>query len=322
MISLHAGAAVCLAGAILWAADPSQKAAAPDYAASANRGSQLAEKGHCDQALPLLVKSVPHLADQELKKTAGFHGVRCAMALNQMDPALELIRLLTREFPRDPEVLYLATHVFSDLSIRASQDLLFSAPSSYQVHELNAEALETQGKWEDAAAEYREVLKRNPRLTGIHYRLGRLILSAPKTATTIEDARREFKAELAIAPNAGAEYVLGELARQDQNYPEAIEHFGNATKLDARFADAFIGYGRSLIAGDRPAEAVAPLLVAVKLQPQNPAAHYHLGIAYRRTGHKEEAEKQFALHKQTSEQARQNAEDLQTGIVGPQKAEP
>ncbi len=245
------------------------------------------------------------------------------MALNQMDPALDFIRMLNHDFSADPEVLYLTTHVFSDLSIRASQALLYAAPSSYQVHELNAEAMETQGKWDDAASEYREVLKRNPRLSGIHYRIGRLILSAPKTATTIEDARKEFKAELEINPNnPGAEYILGELARQDQNFPEAIAHFGKAAKLDAGFADAFIGYGRSLIAADRAAEAVAPLETAAKLQPQNPAAHYHLGIAYRRTGRKAEADTQFALHKQTSEQARQMADDLQTGIVGPQKAEP
>lgn len=307
----------------LLAADAPKKTQAPDSAAAASHGTQLAESGHCDQALPLLTKSAARLADTDLKKTVGLDGIKCAMAMNRMDAALDFIRMLQRGFPKDPQVLYVATHVYSDLSMRASQELLYAAPASYQVHELNAEALETQGKWDDAASEYREVLKRNPRLNGIHYRLGRLVLSAPKTATTVEDARREFKAELEIDPtNAGAEYVLGELARQDQNFAEASEHFGRAAKLDPNFADAFIGYGRSLIAADRAAEAIAPLETAVKLQPQNPAAHYHLGIAYRRTGRKQDAEQQFALHKQTSEQARQMAQDLQTGIVGPQQPEP
>lgn len=313
--------ALCMTSA--FAADQPRKAQVPDAAATARRGTQLAERGHCDQALPLLAKSVSHLTDKDLKKTVGFDGIRCAMGINQMDSALDFVRMLNREFPRDPEVLYVSTHVFSDLSIRASQELLYTAPSSYQVHELNAEALETQGKWDDAAAEYRQVLKQNPRLPSMHYRLGRILLSKPRTATSTEDARREFQAELAINPNnPGAEYVLGELARQDNNFPEAIAHFAKAAKLDGTFADAFIGLGRSLIAAGRVPEALAPLETAVKLQPQNAAAHYHLGVVYQRTGRKQDAAKEFAIRKQISDQNRQLADDAHTGIVGPQQPEP
>jgi len=313
----------------LFAADAPKKAPAPDPSAAARRGADLAETGQCSQALPLLAKSVSHVVDKELKKRAGFYGVRCAMAMNQMDPALEFIRTLSHEFPNDPEVLYLAVHVFSDLSIRASQALLYTAPGSYQVHELNAEALETQGNWKDAAVEYHEVLKKNPNLVGIHYRLGRLLLSAPKTATTRDEARHEFEEELKIDPtNAGAEYVLGELAREDEHWPAAIDHFGRAAKLDSGFADAFIGLGRSLIAGGRAAEAVPPLEIAEKLQPDNPVPHFHLATAYRRSGRKQDADREFNLHQQTSEKARQSQQNIQAGVagpqevLGPQKAEP
>jgi len=316
-----ATAVLCMASA--FAADPPGKAQVPDAAATARRGIHFADSGHCGQAVPLLARSVSHLTDKDLKKTVGFDGIRCAMGMNQMDAALDFVRMLNREFPRDPEVLYVSTHVFSDLSIRASQELLYTAPSSYQVHELNAEALETQGRWDDAAAEYRQVLKQNPRLPGMHYRLGRILLSKPRTATSTEDARREFQAELAVDPNnAGAEYVLGELARQDNNFPEAIAHFGKAARLDGTFADAFIGLGRSLIAAGRVPEALAPLETAVKLQPQNAAAHYHLGVVYQRTGRKQDAAKEFAIRKQISEQNRQLADDVHAGIVGPQQPEP
>ena len=320
--------AVLLVSSVL-AADAPKKAAAPDPLASARHGIELAEAGMCNQALPVLTKSISHLADKDLKKRAGFDGIRCAMALNQMDPALEFVRVLNRDFRGDPEVLYLTVHVFSDLSIRASQALLFTAPGSYQVHELNAESLETQGNWKDAAAEYREVLKKDPSLPGIHFRIGRLLLSAPKTATSREEARREFEEELKISPNnAGAEYVLGELAREDEQWPAAIEHFGRAAKLDAGFADALIGLGRSLIAGGRAAEAVQPLELAEKLQPDNPVPHFHLATAYRRTGRKQDADREFNLHQQASEKARQTQQSIQAGVsgpqevLGPQKAEP
>ena len=51
--------------------------------------------------------------------------------------------------------------------------------------------------------------------------------------------------EIEIDPsNAGAEYVLGELARQAGQWPEAVGHFSRASKLDAGFGDAFLGLGQ------------------------------------------------------------------------------
>lgn len=295
----------------------------PDLVAARDYlGVSLAESGQCREALPYLRKSATRVTDQHLKRAVGLGGVRCAMTASQPDDAVEFIRRLSRDFPNDPEVLYLSVHVYSDLSIRASQELLFKAPSSHQVRLLNAEALETQGKWEEAASEYRQVLARNPQLPGIHYRLGRLLLSAPKTSTTLEDARREFEEELRIDPrNAGAAYVLGELARKARQWPQAIEHFSRAAKLDPNFADAFIGLGKSLVSAGRPDEAAAPLETAVKLQPANPVAHFQLATAYRRAGRKEDAERAFATHRQVSEKARQRTEGLQKAMLGPPQTE-
>ena len=60
------------------------------------------------------------------------------------------------------------------------------------------------------------------------------------------------------------------------------EHFSRAAKLDPTLADAFIGLGKSLAGAGRPADAVAPLEAAVKLQPENPVAHYQLAFRMRR----------------------------------------
>jgi tetratricopeptide (TPR) repeat protein len=287
-------------------------------------GAALADSGECKEALSYITKDVSRVASRELKRTINLAGVRCSMRLNQPDGALDFIQALNQEFPDDPEVLYLTVHFYSDLSIRAAQGLLLRAPSSYQVRLLNAEALETQGRWDEAAAEYRQVLALNPNLQGIHYRLGRLLLSAPNAShTAVSEARSEFQEELRVdANNAGASYILGELSRRDRQWLEAVEHFARAAKLDLQFADAFIGLGRSLIASRRFADAVAPLEAAVKLQPHNPVAHYHLGIAYSRVGRKEEAERESAAFRETSEKSRQTKQDVHAGILGPQKAEP
>lgn len=305
---------------------PASDANAQRTRKAAPGGAALAEAGRCREAISLLKKELPRIADPELKRAAGLAGVRCAMGMNRPDDAVDFIRLLTRDFPQDAEVLYQAVHIYSDLSLRASQDLLVRASSSYQVRLLNAEALETQERWNEAAAEYRAVLAQNPGLPGIHYRLGRLLLSLPEgvaTPATRDEARREFEEEVKINPrNAGAEYVLGELARQARDWPQAIEHFSKAAKLNPAFADAFIGWGRSLIADRKFNEAVPPLEHAVKLQPEHPAAHFHLAIAYSRSGRKEDGERASVAFRQASDKARQMKQDVQTGILGPQKAEP
>lgn len=296
---------------------PAKRTTPPGAASSAEK---LAESGRCKEALPLLKTAWAETADPEGKKRVGVDGVRCAMTLKDNDSALDFVRRLNQEFPHDPAVLYLTVHVFSDLSIRASQQLLIDAPASYQVHALNAEALETQGKWNEAAREYREVLNKDPILPGIHYRLGRLLLSSPPTATSKEEARREFEEELKIDPaNAGAEYILGELARQNDQFPAAIAHFERATRLDAGFADAFIGLGRALLESGRNEESIPPLKIAAQLQPDHPAAHFYLGTAYQRMGRKEEASQEFALHQKASEQMQQTTREIQTGVAGPQQ---
>ena len=288
--------------------------------AAGQSSQRLAESGHCREALPLLKADLAKAAADQQKRL-GVDGVRCAMTLDDMDATLEFLAGLNRRFPADAEVLYLSVHVFSDLSIRSSQKLMRSAPSSYQVHELNAEALETQGKWNDAEAEYREVLKKDPQLPGMHYRIARLLLSAPPATATNADAkaaaRRELEEELKIDPNnAGAEYVLGELARQEGRDQAAIDHFSRAGKLDAGFADAFIGLGRTLLTDNRAADAIAPLETAVKLDPDSPIAHFNLATAYSRTGRKEDATREFNRLKEVSEKLKQTKQQVREGING------
>ena len=269
-----------------------------DVQSSVQEAVRLAQTGHCQQALPGLRKASLRLSDKELKRTVGFAGVRCATVLNQWDVALDFLRMLNRYFPRDPEVLYISVHTHSDISTRLAQKLATFAPNSVQAHELNAEALEMQGKWDQAAKVYRTVLEQNPRLPGIHFRLGRLLLSKPDPASTApEEARKEFQQELEIDPNnAGAEYVLGELARQAHQWDDAIQHFSRAVKLDASFGDAFLGLGTSLMAQKKFSDAVPPLETAVKLEPESSTAHYNLAVAYTRSGRKQDADKEFAVH--------------------------
>jgi tetratricopeptide (TPR) repeat protein len=268
----------------------------------AERGVTLAESGHCAEALPLLKSAIRQVADRDLKKRVGLDGLHCAITHDPPYDALEFLSLLEREFPRDPEVLYAATHAYSDLSLRTSQDLLREAPFSYQVHELNAETLEVQGRWDEAIVEYQKILGINPLLPGVHARLGRALLEKPQpTPEIIQEAKKNFEAELDINPNnANAEYVLGALAKDANDSSAAITHFSRAAKLDSTFSDAYLGLGTVLVESQRFSEAIQPLEKYEKLAPDSPTGHYELALAYAGVGRKEDANREANLQREAA----------------------
>lgn len=272
-------------------------------AEEAERAIGLAESGHCSQALPLLKKLIHQVSDKDLKKRIGLHGLHCAMTHNKPYESLDFLAVLGRDFPRDPEALYASTHAFSDLSLLAAQQLAREAPFSFQVHELNAEALELQQKWDEAAVEYRKILEISPFLPGIHARLGRALLSKPQPSPeVVAQAKKAFEQELEIDPkNASAEYVLGELAKDDNDLATAGRHFSKATKLDPEFAEAYLGLGGVLTASKQFADAIPPLETYEKMAPDSPTGHYQLALAYAGAGRKDDANREAQLQRQTAE---------------------
>ena len=221
------------------------------------------------------------------------------MATDQRDAVGESLVVLAREFPGDPKVLYITTRYYSELANRTAQELIQKAPSSPEAETLIAEAFQAQGKWDDAAAQFRKILEQNPNQPGIHYQLGRILLSKPLDPTVTEEATKEFEAELKINPTSpAAEFMLGDLAWRNQKADEAIEHFSRATQFDAGLAEAYLGLGMALNAAGKYSEAITPLKKYTDMDPSDPAGYYQLATAYARTGNKPEADRLLALQRQ------------------------
>jgi tetratricopeptide (TPR) repeat protein len=276
---------------------PKPAASAP----SAQQAIEMVESGRCSEALPALKRSLPRILGKQLKYHAEMAIVRCAMAIDDEQTAAETLLRLKQESPNDPEVLYIATHYFSELGMRASQQLEATAPNSFQAQKLQAEALESQGKNDEAAAIYNKILAGNPKTPGIHYRLGQIELAKAGAGGSTDDASKEFEAEIEVDPlNASAHFVLGELARRANDWDQAVKEFSRAAKLDAGFSEAYLALGMSLAASGKFAEAVPPLQSYVKMEPGDPAGHYQLAIAYSRTGNKEGAARELALQTQAA----------------------
>lgn len=257
----------------------------------------LAEQGHCRESISALERAMAAQVPAETRELAGVLGIRCSLAIDDRAATLDFIRILSRDFGHDPDVMYVIVHAYTDLTTRTAQDLARFAPQSTAAHKLNAEALEEQGKWKPAELEYEEILKEHADARGIHFLLGRLLLSDPDGGPDAQArAKQEFLKELQIDPsNADAEYILGELARRAQNWDEAIARFSQAAKLNQNFAEAYLGWGVSLLGDQKYEEAIAPLESAERLTPRNPDIHNALATALVRSGNKVEAEKEFKI---------------------------
>jgi tetratricopeptide (TPR) repeat protein len=279
---------------------PKSAAPAESITAKAERGIALGARGHCKEAMPILKQVIPSIAkDKDLLHDVVITRAQCGMATDQREVVGESLIVLRREFPGDPKVLLITTRYYSELANRTAQELIQKAPSSPEAETLIAEAFQAQGKLDDAAAQYRKILAQNPNEQGIHYQLGRILLSKPLNPDVSEEARKEFEAELKINPTSpAAEFMLGDLAWRNQKADEAIEHFSRATQFDAGLADAYLGLGMALNAAGRYGDAIAPLKKYTQMDPSDPAGYYQLATAYARTGNKPEADRLLALQRE------------------------
>src|SRR2546429_449655 len=123
-----------LAAAPLFGQVPGKSSPAAASSTAVEHAIDLAAKGHCQEALPALKKSMAQTSDKQLEYRAAMATARCAMSLNQAQTAVNALFVLKRDFPNDPEVLYITTHYLSELASRASQELAAVAPGSYQSH--------------------------------------------------------------------------------------------------------------------------------------------------------------------------------------------
>lgn len=157
-------------------AQQAKGAPAPTAGLSPEKAITLAEQGRCRESIAALKHTMSSQAPPDIRKRAGVVGIRCSLTLDDRDAASDFIRLLNKQFSRDPDVLFVLVHAYSDLSTRTAQDLGRTAPQSLAAHKLNAEALEMQGRWEPAQLEYEGIIEKEPNAPGMHFLLGRLLL--------------------------------------------------------------------------------------------------------------------------------------------------
>ena len=251
--------------------------------------------GHRAQAQPLLEESFKNVQDGSLKTKVGMDLITLYYQSKDLNQAVDVVRVLARIRPEAPDVLYTAYRTYSDLAARSLSALAQVAPDSAEMHQILAQALASQDNFPGAMAQYRKALETDPQLPGVRSELGQVILANSQEEPARKEAEKEFALALAADPtNADSEYMLGEIEWLRSNPQGALERYSHALLFRPDFVDAHIAAGKALTSLGRPAEALAHLLEAVRLDPQNEVAHYRLAQAHRRLGREPDTEREEA----------------------------
>jgi predicted Zn-dependent protease len=261
-------------------------------------GLSEAELGRCTEAISILTSAFDHPSDADTGRLSGLHLLRCYSQLKQPDKALVVGETLLGRYPADAEILYQVSRLHAERSSDLMSTLLRTAPDSGWMHYANAQVQESLDRLDAAAQEYRHALEADPRMLGVHYKLGRLILRGSRTSASVENARREFEQELALSPNnADAEYELGEINREKGQSQAAITHFERAIRYYPDFVEARVGMAKTLLELGHPADALPHLQAAERLDPENKIPHYLLASAYKSLGDSDRAAREFAVYR-------------------------
>ena len=140
--------------------------------------------------------------------------------------------------------------------------------------------------WTDRVALWSDVVAKNTASARARNNLARALLDAGRTA----DAAAEFTEALRIDPRYAEPYNnLGVLHAAARRFAQAERHFLTALSLDPGYAQAHNNLGIALLRQDRVPEALRHLQAAVSIAPRYAKARANLAAVLMRLERREEA---------------------------------
>jgi tetratricopeptide (TPR) repeat protein len=279
----------------------------------------LSETGQYEEAVAGLEKGFANSSDPDVRRMCGLQLVRVYVGLQRDDKAVEIALALNRLYPNDAEVLYHSGRIFGNYAYLSVKHLAEVAPTSIWTHLASGEASESQGSYDLAISEYREVLSVDPHHPGVHYRLGRVLLARAKSSASADDtsaALKEFSSELNLDPtNASAAYELGEAAHNAGEMVEAERYFRIALKYYPDFEQANLGLAAILMKQGKPELARTLIQKAIAADPEDRVAWYRLAQAERTLGNEAGQRKAIAEFQRLREKS--NEIEASKNIYGP-----
>lgn len=257
----------------------------------------IAEKRTGDSAAAQkdLEQAFPRLTDIKVQKEAGLELVELESAQGELTTALSVTEKLQSLLPGDPQILFVAYEISEQVTYKTLLSMLAVAPESAEMHMMMAGELVRRGDHTNAIAQYREAIRLNPNLPGVHFELAEQLRASSDPGLN-EQAADEFKAALQVNPyDEGAWRELGEMQAAKGDFQGAQQDYKKALALRPNDADAETDLAIALISLNRSNEALPLLERAEKDDPTNMAAHYRLSLLYRRAGRTKDSEREMEL---------------------------
>jgi tetratricopeptide (TPR) repeat protein len=163
-------------------------------------------------------------------------------------------------------------------------------PGNWVAHNNLGDALDRQGKKQEAIDHYLAALAIKPDYARANYNLGNTLASLGRQ----EEALRHFLEALAIFPEfAEAHNNAGVLLARKKHYPEARDHFAAALTLEPDYADARNNLDSMTNLLRDMEKKIAASRKQLEADPDNGELHNNLGLLYREGGDSTQAEHHF-----------------------------
>jgi tetratricopeptide (TPR) repeat protein len=153
-------------------------------------------------------------------------------------------------------------------------------------------ALMALSKFEDARQQFAEYVKIRPGDPSGYCALGMTLAALERS----QEARAEFERSIELDPvQTESYYRLGLLELQSREFEAASKQLRQVLDRDPVHAPALTAMGKVEFEQKHYVEAISFLQQATVSDSSMREAHYYLGLAFARTGHKQESEQQLEI---------------------------
>jgi len=242
-------------------------------------------------------------------KQARYYLSLALSASGRLFEAIQHLETLQNDDPKNLAVIYQLVVDYKAAAQQASQRLARMAPDSEFSHAIRAEVLADSERFDEAVAEFNEVLRRKPDFPGIHLALGQLHWRRKD----LEKSQEELRLALAEDPNQPlANYYLADILVTDKEFLRAIPHLEITLSIYPELTRAYWLLGKCLAGSGREEQAIDVFKKALAQDPNYKEVHFQLHELYGRLGDKTASQRHFQIFEQLiRESQNQDREVLQ-----------
>jgi len=132
------------------------------------------------------------------------------------------------------------------------------------------------GHWRDSEQLWRRAVEATSNNEMAHIKLGNALNEQGK----VEEAVAQYREALRVKPDSARAYNNLAMIRLNQgDFQEALRLLSEALRISPNHVDAHVNMGIALASLNRPGEAIAHFAAALQLDPGRADAHYNLGAA-------------------------------------------